>query len=347
MKNISEFLNESLKRRFSLFCVGDAIAHEEVCNAAHEDGRYDFRYIFEPMVEELENYDLKYYNQESIIGGGKVKGGDYEDIAMVPQEAFNSPDEFGDALIDAGFNMVSLSNNHELDNGIDGLLHSISYWDSKDVFKSGQSIDGNHIAYKEVNGIRVSFIAYTLKTNYIIIPEDKAFMVNVYSYEKAKEDLAMMKKNSDVTIVSLHSGTEGEHVIDGNQLRAACNLSSLGADIIIGGHSHTVQPIEYIGNTLVIWSLGNFIACHDVDKENKRIGLSVSLDVSFNGSDVKIESIECGLDYICYERVNDGKIEGLSVMPLRKDNIAINIKDEVDRIKSIVDSKIEGIRWKC
>jgi poly-gamma-glutamate synthesis protein (capsule biosynthesis protein) len=114
----------------SLAMVGDVLIHGSVYqDAIIEPNKYDFKYIFTKVKPLLNNFDLKVYNQESIIGG-KTLG-----LSSYPR--FNSPEEIGDAMTDLGFNMVSLANNHTLDKGIKGITNSINYWKAKDIMTAG------------------------------------------------------------------------------------------------------------------------------------------------------------------------------------------------------------------
>ena len=97
---------------FSLVMVGDALIHGAVYYDAKINANYQ-GYDFVPMLEQIKpivsGYDLAYYNQETILGGSELG------LSHYPR--FNSPYEVGDAFLDAGFNLVSLSTNHTMDRG--------------------------------------------------------------------------------------------------------------------------------------------------------------------------------------------------------------------------------------
>ena len=108
----------------NLFMVGDALIHYGVYNdAKQKDGSYDFRNMFEYIKPIASKYDLAYYNQETILGGASLGYSSYP--------RFNSPQEVGDAFIDAGFNMVSLATNHTMDKNEQGVINSVNYWKTK------------------------------------------------------------------------------------------------------------------------------------------------------------------------------------------------------------------------
>ena len=76
------------------------------------------------IKEIVSNYDIGYYNQETILGGTELGLKDFP--------TFNSPYEAGDAMIDAGFNLVSLATNHTMDSGKKAVENSCKYWNSKE-----------------------------------------------------------------------------------------------------------------------------------------------------------------------------------------------------------------------
>ena len=242
-----------------VFMVGDALIHSNVYEDARgTDGSYDFK----PMLEQIKpisiKYDLKYYNQETILGGVTLGYSSYP--------RFNSPTEVGDAFLDAGFNLVSLATNHTMDKGEAGVINSVNYWKSKEnVVYSGQwtsneEREESHVY--NINGISYAFFSYTTWTNGLETPAGKEYLNNVYSPEKAAADIAKVKDLADVIIVAMHWGTEYSLGVSSQQTEIANYLSSLGVNLIIGSHPHVVEPVEYIndGKTFVIYSLGNFIS---------------------------------------------------------------------------------------
>ena len=127
-----------------MFMVGDALIHQSVYYNAGQNGNgYDFKPMIELIKPISSSYDLAYYNQETILGGTSLG------LSHYPR--FNSPQEVGDAMIDAGFNVVSLATNHTMDKGEAGVLASVNYWNSKkDVVTSGQ-----WSSYEERDKVRV------------------------------------------------------------------------------------------------------------------------------------------------------------------------------------------------
>ena len=281
-------------RRMSLVAVGDSLIHGAVyMDAAIGGGNYDFTKMFTEIEPLIKDYDLKYYNQETIIGG--------KDIGVSHYPTFNSPDEIGENLVSIGFNMVSLANNHAMDKGERAVLHSVEFWrNQKDVMVTGQSDsweNRNNIPVYEQNGIKFAFLSYTYGTNGIPLPYGKEYLVNLYSDEQVKIDIDQIKDKVDVIIVAMHWGVEYTFIPTAEQRREAEYLASLGVDLIIGSHPHVIQPVEYVGDTLVIYSLGNFISGQSPLGLDKIIGLMVGMDIVVYDDKVTFENVDYKLLY--------------------------------------------------
>jgi poly-gamma-glutamate synthesis protein (capsule biosynthesis protein) len=260
VKTDYKVVNTKKEYKASIIMAGDALIHASVYAAAYSNNKYDFKQMFENIKPIIKKYDLAYYNQETVLGGASLG------LSTYPQ--FNSPQEVGEALVDAGFNLVSLANNHTLDNlyikGTKPLENSNLFWSKqKDVYSTGAFLsveEREKEKIKEVNGISYAFLSYTTSTNGIPIPSGKDYLVNVYSESKAKKDIEKYRDKVDVIIVSMHWGEEYVSNPVESQKTIAKFLADQGVNIIIGTHPHVIQPITYIGDTLVVYSLGNLIS---------------------------------------------------------------------------------------
>lgn len=281
INNIVE--EKPIEKKLSLIAVGDVLIHESVYKDAYKGVAYDFSHMFTEIEPILKNYDLKFCNQESTIGGS------YLGISGYP--SFNSPDEIGDEIVRLGFNLISLANNHAIDRGEDAVLYSNSYWKNKSVVTAGSYSnieEMQNINIYEQNGIRYVFLAYTTSLNGYLT---KDYLVNMYSDEKVKNDIEKIKDQVDLIIVSMHWGEEYINNPNNEQIRIANYLSSLGVNLVIGHHPHVVQPVTYINDTLVIYSLGNFISNQLVLGVNQGIGLMVGMDVKLEEDKIVFENI--------------------------------------------------------
>ena len=314
---------ETKTSKLSLIMVGDALLHGSVYRDAYKNGVYNFDSQLEYIKPIVQNYDLAFYNQESILGGTELGLSDYP--------TFNSPWEFGDAMINSGFNLVSLANNHTMDRGEKAVSNSCEYWKSKEnVLAVGSYCskeDSETIQIKEKNGIKYTLLAYTYGTNGISVPQGKEYLVNLYSDEKVKNDIAKVRDKVDLLIVSMHWGTEYRTEPTEEQKREAEYLSSLGVDIIIGTHPHVIEPITYINDTLVIYSLGNFISAQSTNNDyNTMVELMTSVDIikeEKNGqTTIKLDNLNNELLFNYYKK--GSKWTDFKVIPFSQMNSSYN-----------------------
>ncbi|KAA8707786.1 CapA family protein [Helicobacter canis] len=264
----------------SLVMAGDALLHAPVYNDAQklESSKvvYDFAPMFAPIAPLVARYDLAFYNQETILGG--------VELGLSSYPSFNSPQEFGDCMLKLGFNLISLANNHTLDKGEKGVRAMLEYWHRQEKERA-IAIAGSYVSQEdrakpriyEKNGISYALLAYTYGTNGIPIPKGKEYLVNVYTKEMLAQDIKALRDKVDLLLVSMHWGIEYDFTPSKEQRELAAFLASLGVDIVIGNHPHVIQPIEKIGNTLVIYSHGNLISAQK--GTNKRVGMLTSVRI--------------------------------------------------------------------
>ena len=257
---VEEIKNEPEIHTADIFLTGDGLIHGAIYKDAYRigNGTYDFTGMVEPLRPIVEKYDLRYYNQESMLGG--------TDLGLYCYHLFNSPQEFGDAMVGLGFNLVSTANNHSLDMGETGIQRSLEYWNSKDdVINAGTYTsweDQQALDVHEINGITYTFLSWTFSCNGFYPPEGKEYLVNLYPgrEEEMLEQVRKADEISDVVIMAIHWGTEYVHEPNQEQRELAVKLAEAGADIIVGNHPHVIQPVEWIGDTIVFYAMGNMIA---------------------------------------------------------------------------------------
>lgn len=333
-----------------VFMVGDALIHSAVYEDARQsDGTYDFTPMLSAIKPISSKYDLAYYNQETILGG--------KDLGYSNYPRFNSPQEVGDAFVDAGFNLVSLATNHTMDKGEQGVLNSVAYWKTKSgVVSSGQwSSDEERnqsiATIHEVNNIKYAFISYTIWTNGLSTPTGKEYLNNLYSEEKAKADIEAVRDKVDFVIVAMHWGTEYSFKVDAKQEEIANYLSSLGVDLIIGAHPHVIQTVEYINNkkTFVVYSLGNFISDQNDTDNFTGLAFEVTLKKHVDVDDKVTNSVvepKAELVYTTTTKVR-GVNHNFKVVPYPNltDNELKNHLSYYDSYKSIVNERYPELVW--
>ena len=350
-KEIKEEVKDPVveESELSLIMVGDCLIHGAIYLDAQEGNTYNFYKMIDKIKPIISKYDLAFYNQESILGGTSLG------LSSYPR--FNAPQEVGDAFLDAGFNLVSFANNHALDMGEKGILSSLNYW--KDKQEKGIMTAGSYSSFEErdknvimeKNGIKYTLLSYTTTTNGLPVPKGKEYLVNVYNYEQAKKDIERLRDKVDLLMVAMHWGEEYTHTPVEEQKQIANELAMLGVDIIIGHHPHVIQPIDFIDKTMVIYSLGNFIASQKGAIE-KHTGLMASVTVHKKTVDGKSEitllNPTAELEYVYSIRSGENSRYGYELYPYQElnDNILKGYKDYYKKFIDIVTKYNDKINYK-
>lgn len=334
----------------SLIAAGDTVVHNDLVNYAKKDNEtYDFSPYFAEIKDIISSYDIAYYNQETTLGG--------KELGYTFYPTFNTPNEFGDAMIDAGFNTVSLANNHSYDRKEQAVINSVNYWKSKEnIMTNGMALseeDRTNYQIMTKNNISYALLSYTYGLNGFTLPNGKDYLVNVYSDELVKKDVEALKGKVDVIIVAMHWGVEYTHTPTETQNKQAQYLASLGVDIIIGNHPHCIQPVKWIDNTLIIYSLGNLIS-NQVILTNRygqkvAIGALASLNIIKTtdenlNSEIKIDDLEIELVYT-YKNSQD---KYYKVIPFSKMNNAYlnNYEKVYEEFKNVIQKIDSNIKVK-
>ena len=244
-----------------LVCLGDNLMHNTVMWAGKtSSGGYDYRPLYQYIKPYIEAADIAMINQETIFVNDPNKWTNYP--------SFGGPTQIGDALIDTGFDLITHASNHCYDKYTEGMTDTINYWRKHpEITVLGihdSQEDADTIRVIEKNGIRIAFLNYTYGTNVGLPP--KSYMIDYLGdEEKIANDIARAKELSDIVIVFPHWGTENTYQPDDFQRKWGQFFADQGVGAVIGGHPHTLQPVELLtgrdGNICpVYWSLGNFIS---------------------------------------------------------------------------------------
>lgn len=304
---INEPVNPIKTYTAKLIATGDGLVHSTVYKAAYNSttSSYDFSNMLTYTKELLKDYDIKYYNQETIFD-------DTEDYGGYPR--FNTPSGFGKSMIEAGFNVVSLATNHSMDRGADSAKKSTNWWKQQEnILTNGMATseeERKDYQIMESNGITYTMLSYTYGTNGLGISEinKEPYLVNLYSEELVKEDIEAVRDKVDVLIVAMHWGNEYQQTASDTQRNQAKFLADNGVDIVLGTHSHCIQPWELIDDTVVFYSFGNFIsnqmgAEQALVRKVGVIGMFATLDITKvvdtekNTTTITIDNIGADLNY--------------------------------------------------
>lgn len=247
--------------RVNISMVGDILLHEKVSESGEmADGTYNYDHLFANVKEEIESADIALVNQEVILGG--------RDMGLSGYPSFNGAFEVGDALADAGFDIVLHATNHTIDRGSKAVRNCISFWETEHPEIAVLGINSSaeeqtQIYVREEKGIKIAFLNYTYGTNGIPLPSDMPYAVNLLDEATLRRDIAKAEEIADFTVVLPHWGTEYVLEADSNQKYWTELMFECGVDLVIGTHPHVIQPIELIKDEnhsmLVYYSIGNFI----------------------------------------------------------------------------------------
>jgi poly-gamma-glutamate synthesis protein (capsule biosynthesis protein) len=247
--------------------VGDVLMHGAVKQSAavHGAGAPDagFSWLFAPISDLLAEPDLTFANLETPIAPQTSRGA----RAFV----FNAPPDVVAALQHAGVKLVSVANNHAMDQGRAGFEETLRWLDAAGMLRvgAGQAPRAAGPVRIEKNGLRLAFLGYTFGLNQPgnDCPPERAGCVQaaVVEADKMVADVRAAAADADAVVVSVHWGIEYEQQPRAREVELAHRLADAGALVVLGHHPHVLQPVELYrredGRTAVIaYSLGNFIS---------------------------------------------------------------------------------------
>ena len=249
---------EPQPKTVSFVAVGDNLIHYNIYQQARTADGYDFTNAYANVAEDIAAADVAVINQETLICNDAYPPSTWP--------LFNSPVALGDHMIDIGFDIFTIANNHCLDYGEAGMGHVLDYYESRDILMAGVYHKGDdRIRLDERNGIVFSYLSFTDNLNGLRqIPDTQYEIGNANDLDEMITYIKAAKQVSDVCIVAMHWGIEESTVITQGQRNIAQKLAEAGANVIIGNSPHVLRDIEIIHtddhDTLCAYSLGNFIS---------------------------------------------------------------------------------------
>lgn len=253
--------------------VGDILCGNEMLDDAKEGQSYDFTHMFSNITNFIEGSDIALGTMETNFTNKPYSG--YGNR--------NSPIEFAKAVKNSGINLVSISTNHSLDYGIEGLKETKEKLQELKFDTVGDTLDENSVVIKEIKDTKIAFLSYTYgieNSNYK--SKEELNSVNIFSKEKAEADLKYATENSEFVIVIMHWGDLYTTTVSQSQKEIADFLVENGANIILGNHPAVIQPMEIKQNlkgenVLVAYSLGNYIST--INYNNSKIELILNIEI--------------------------------------------------------------------
>jgi poly-gamma-glutamate synthesis protein (capsule biosynthesis protein) len=210
------------------------------------------------LAPELQAADLALANLESPLTTSTVQTGSAYALCAPPERVRY--------LVSAGLDLLSLANNHRLDCGAVGLDETRSTLQTAGLGWLGP---GPEPVYREIHGLKLAFVALDATES-------------EFSIETAAEAVRSARAAGAVVIVSIHWGAEYQPAVSPGQKQIAARLAQAGAALIWGHHPHVLQPAAWIGQTLVLYSLGNALF-DQAGLENTRQSALVLVTLNANG----------------------------------------------------------------
>ncbi|MDH5648644.1 MAG: CapA family protein [Gammaproteobacteria bacterium] len=249
-----------------------------------------------PELEKF-GYDYPFANVESLLTGADITFGNLEgplthggSSDVEKKYRFRSPpDKVAPALKRAGFDVVSLANNHTLDYGQQGLVDTMAALDDAGIAYAGAGLDASaarRAVVLTVNGSRIAFLAYSLTFPEEFWAGDSRAGTAFGHAEHVKRDVTKAGENADIVVVSFHWGREGTTELRDYQMVLGRAAIDSGAALVLGHHPHILQGIERYGKGVIFYSLGNFV----FGSYSKTAQRSAIVSANFNNNE--LESIQ-------------------------------------------------------
>lgn len=283
--------------RATMMFVGDimCLSAQQFCAMKQASGgqKYDFTPSFEYVRPLLKKADCAVGNLETVLSSSSPYAAEQTHIGNMPN--CNAPAVFLSALKYAGFDAFALANNHSIDAGIKGMTETLDALDDYGVPGTGvfRSASDKHFLMLDVNGIKVALISYTELYNsmyYILKNAGKTYMINSFSEAAVRSDVSAAKAAGAEFIVAYNHWDIEHQTKPTNETRVhAQMMANAGVDLIIGSHSHCLQPSVWLTandgrRVLCMYSMGNFISSMSRDSANDTVILEVKLARASNGT---------------------------------------------------------------
>lgn len=249
-------------RGFTLIASGDVLTHDAVLERASAYGRrvgqpYDFRPMFADLRPLVSRADLAVCHLEVPLS----RSG--QDATGWP--AFNAPPQLAAALRWAGYDACSTASNHSMDQGPQGVAATLAVMDTAGLRHAGTARtanDADRSTILEVRGLRVALLSYTYGLNGGRLPRDRPWLVNTIEPRRIVADArAARAAGARFVVVLLHWGQEYQSTPTPFQRQVARRLlAAPEVDLILGHHTHVVQPIERVGSKWVAYGMGNSLS---------------------------------------------------------------------------------------
>ncbi len=288
-------------RSLHLVMVGDILMHDRAIKSGlQDDGTYNYDAIFANTKDVFQSADIAIVNEEAIIGG--------EELGISGFPDFNVGYELGDALVNAGFNVICYATNHIYDRQEQGIINVLNFWDENypwiNVVGIHHADDADPLCLMEFGNITIGILNYTDIMNYnsLSLSETTVDRLTESTRESVTEDLQRAKELADFVVVIPHWGTEYKTTISYDQSSWAQLFLENGVDLVIGSHPHVIEPVEWLEDDeghrmLCYYSLGDFVEFPNREYSGMyKYALGAMADVTLSIHDGEVSIAEYGVE---------------------------------------------------
>ena len=249
---------------FTIAATGDILPHRSLLlTLQRRTGELDIDGSFEEIKPLISGADLAICHVE----GAMLAEGE----RLRPSEILGTPPVWLREIKRAGYDRCSTASNHSLDGGLPGVDATVAAFAEYGLGQSGVASSAETVlpALETVNGIRVAHLSYTYGFDYGRLPADEPWRANVIKPQRIIADAkAVRAKGADVVILSLHWGNTQWIKQSPFQLSVAEEVTRSGqVDLIIGAHTHLIQPISQVNGVWVVWGMGDLLTNHPVNRK--------------------------------------------------------------------------------
>ncbi|MXW93961.1 MAG: CapA family protein [Acidimicrobiaceae bacterium] len=242
---------------FTIAATGDLLIHESVADAARTSDGWDFTSMFASVAPILGRADLAVCHVESPMSPNNAR------LSYFP--AFLVPRELADAIAYAGYDTCSLASNHATDTGREGIEGTIGALDRVQVAHAGMALSPearDEVTLIQVGDATVAHLSYTYGFTNRRLDPDEPYLSNVIDEATILDEAQRARSaGADFVMLSMHWGTNYTSEPDGMQVGLGPRLlASPDIDLILGHHTHMVQPVVQIGGEYIVYGLGNFLS---------------------------------------------------------------------------------------
>jgi poly-gamma-glutamate synthesis protein (capsule biosynthesis protein) len=256
---------------------GDVLIHPPLWEQAHADARaegkagYDFGPMYAGIAADVRSADLATCEMETPLAPPEGP--------FVGWPDFSAPPQVLTALKGVGYRSCTTASNHTLDQGYSGLKRTLDELDAAGLKHTGSARTADEAATPLIvtlrNGVRVGQLAYSFNFNGHEPSAGKVWQANLIDVPRILAAAHRMKQaGADVIVLSLHWGTEYDHLATQQQRDQADRLlASPDIDLILGDHAHVVQPAQELHGKWVFYCMGNQISRHEDPIADSREGV--------------------------------------------------------------------------